>query len=118
MAVIPTQIGHYRIHREIGRGGMGVVHLARDTLLQRDVAIKMLPEDLASNEDRLSRFEREARLLASLNHANIAAIYGLEEVDGVRYLRARDMCRAERVCRLGRRTVGRVRFQPGRGKTR
>ncbi len=86
MAVIPRQIGHYQIHREIGRGGMGVVHLARDTLLQRDVAIKMLPEDLAGDEDRLSRFEREARLLASLNHANVAAVYGLEEVDGVRYL--------------------------------
>jgi Tol biopolymer transport system component len=86
MTVIPRQIGHYQIHREIGRGGMGVVHLARDTKLQRDVAIKMLPENLAGDVDRLSRFEREARLLASLNHANVAAVYGLEEVDGVRYL--------------------------------
>ena len=86
MTILPRQIGHYQIHREIGRGGMGVVHLARDTVLQRDVAIKMLPENLAGDVDRLSRFEREARLLASLNHANVAAVYGLEEVDGVRYL--------------------------------
>ncbi len=86
MSVVPRQIGHYEIHREIGRGGMGIVHLARDTMLQRDVAIKMLPDDLAADEERLSRFEREARLLASLNHANVAAVHGLEEVDGVRYL--------------------------------
>ena len=65
---------------------MGVVHLARDTRLDRDVAIKALPEDLADDPDRLARFEREAKVLASLNHPSIAAIYGLEEVDGRRYL--------------------------------
>jgi serine/threonine protein kinase len=65
---------------------MGVVFLARDTRLDRDVAIKALPLELADDADRLSRFEREARTLASLNHPNIASIYGLEEVDGKRYL--------------------------------
>ena len=81
-----SRIGPYEITREIGRGGMGVVYLARDTKLDRDVAIKTLPDELAQDEDRLQRFEREAKLLASLNHANIASIYGLEEVDGKRYL--------------------------------
>ena len=84
--MVPTEIGPYEITREIGRGGMGVVYLARDTTLDRDVAIKCLPDELAQDEDRLRRFEREAKLLASLNHPNIASIYGLEEVDGKRYL--------------------------------
>ena len=81
-----TTIGPYTITREIGRGGMGVVYLARDMKLDRDVAIKALPEELAQDADRLARFEREAKLLASLNHANIATIHGLEEVNGKRYL--------------------------------
>jgi serine/threonine-protein kinase len=82
----PGQIGPYRMEREIGRGGMGVVYLARDTTLDRDVAIKTLPDELSDDPERLSRFEREAKALASLNHSNIASIYGLEEVDGKRYL--------------------------------
>ena len=86
MADIPQQIGPYQITREIGRGGMGVVYLARDTKLDRDVAIKCLPDELSDDADRLARFEREAKLLASLNHPNIATIHGLEEVDGKRYL--------------------------------
>ncbi|MHC4975445.1 MAG: protein kinase domain-containing protein [Planctomycetota bacterium] len=81
-----SQIGPYTIEREIGRGGMGVVYLARDTRLDRDVAIKSLPEHLASEPERLARFEREARTLASLSHANVAGIYGVEERDGARYL--------------------------------
>lgn len=76
------QIGPYTITRELGRGGMGVVYLARDTRLDRDVAIKLLPHHLASDPDRLERFQREAKILASLNHASIGAIYGLEEADG------------------------------------
>lgn len=84
--VPPTRIGPYEIHREIGRGGMGVVFAARDTRLDRDVAIKALPELLARSPDRLARFQREARLLASLNHPHIASIYGLEEIDGRSYL--------------------------------
>jgi serine/threonine-protein kinase len=80
------RIGPYEVLHEIGRGGMGVVHLARDTKLDREVAIKCLPDDLADDAERLARFEREAKTLASLNHTNIASIYGLEEVDGQRYL--------------------------------
>jgi eukaryotic-like serine/threonine-protein kinase len=76
----------YEIGAQIGAGGMGVIYRARDTKLQRDVAIKVLPEALAHDPERLARFEREARTLASLNHPNIGAIYGLEEVDGVRAL--------------------------------
>src|SRR3989454_2237731 len=79
-------IGPYKVDREIGRGGMGVVFLARDTRLGRTVALKALPDDVAFDPDRLERFEREARVLASLNHPNIAAIYGLEESEGRRYL--------------------------------
>ena len=86
MAGIPQQIGPYAIIREIGRGGMGVVYLAHDTKLDREVAIKCLPDELSDDADRLARFEREAKLLASLNHPNIATIYGLEEVEGRRYL--------------------------------
>jgi len=79
-------IGPYKVDREIGRGGMGVIFLAHDTRLGRTVALKALPDDVASDTDRLQRFEREARVLASLNHPNIAAIYGLEEAEGRRYL--------------------------------
>ena len=78
--------GKYRILEEIGRGGMGVVHLAEDTKLGRKVAIKILPETFTADPERLARFEREARVLASLNHPNIAAIYGVEEADSRRFL--------------------------------
>ena len=80
------QIGPYEITQEIGRGGMGVVYLAHDTKLDRDVAIKCLPDDFVDDQDRLSRFQREAKALAALNHTNIASIYGLEEVDSKQYL--------------------------------
>ena len=86
MNSIPTQIGPYEITREIGRGGMGVVYLARDTKLDRDVAIKALPPELAEDADRLERFDREAKLLASLNHPHIATIHGLESAGGNQYL--------------------------------
>lgn len=76
---IPTTIGPYRVEREIGRGGMGVVYLARDQRLDRAVAIKALPPEFASDPSRLARFQREARVVASLSHPNIAAIFGLEE---------------------------------------
>jgi eukaryotic-like serine/threonine-protein kinase len=81
-----SQIGAYPIERELGRGGMGVVYLGRDTRLDRPVAIKVLPDALADDAERLARFEREARILASLRHANIAGIYALEESDGRRFL--------------------------------
>jgi serine/threonine-protein kinase len=78
--------GKYRVLEEIGRGGMGVVYMAEDTKLIRKVAIKVLPEIFTADPERLARFEREARVLASLNHPNIAAIYGVEEADGKRFL--------------------------------
>ena len=74
-----TKIGPYEITAPLGAGGMGEVYRASDTKLRREVAIKILPGELAQFPDRLARFEREAHLLASLNHPNIAAIYGLEE---------------------------------------
>lgn len=77
--MIGKTLSHYRIDAKLGAGGMGVVYRARDTKLGRDVAIKILPADFAADEDRLARFQREARLLASLNHSQIAAIYGLGE---------------------------------------
>ncbi|MCA9309994.1 MAG: protein kinase [Phycisphaerales bacterium] len=80
------RIGPYDILREIGRGGMGIVHLAIDTRLDRHVAIKALPEELASDRVRLERFEREARMLAQLNHPNIVGIHGVEEQEGQQYL--------------------------------
>jgi len=70
---------HYRLVEKIGEGGMGVVWKAVDTILDREIAIKILPETLGGDAERLARFEREAKLLASLNHANIATIHGLHE---------------------------------------
>jgi serine/threonine-protein kinase len=81
-----TSLLHYTIAEKIGEGGMGVVWRATDTTLDRDVAIKVLPEILAGDPGRLTRFEREAKLLASLNHPNIAAVYGLHEQQGVRFI--------------------------------
>lgn len=83
---IPASIGPYPIERELGRGGMGVVYLARDPRLNRPVAIKVLPEEVARDPMRLSRFEREARTLAALNHKNVGLIYGLEQVGEQRLL--------------------------------
>src|SRR6185295_10474675 len=78
-----TRIGAYEVTSQLGEGGMGVVFRARDTRLLRDVAIKLLPDHFADDPDRLSRLQREAQLLASLNHPNIAQIYGLEQVGNV-----------------------------------
>jgi Tol biopolymer transport system component/predicted Ser/Thr protein kinase len=80
--MIGATIGHYRVDALIGRGGMGEVYRARDLRLDREVALKVLPIEVAQDPDRRSRFEREARLLASLQHQNIASIYGFEELDG------------------------------------
>src|SRR6266571_2606670 len=83
MTITPgTRIGPYEVTSPLGEGGMGVVYRARDTQLQRDVAVKLLPDHFANDPDRLSRFQREAQLLASLNHPNIAQIYGLEQTSG------------------------------------
>ena len=80
---VGRQLGPYAILSPLGAGGMGEVYRARDSKLGRDVAIKILPRIFTSDPDRLARFEREARLLASLNHPHIGAIYGLEDVDGI-----------------------------------
>ncbi len=80
------RVGPYEVIGLIGQGGMGEVWQARDTKLDRDVALKVLPEAFTSDPDRLARFEREAKVLASLNHPNIGSIYGLEEAEGVRAL--------------------------------
>ena len=77
------RLGPYEILSAIGAGGMGEVYRARDTRLNRDVAIKVLPEVFADDADRMARFEREARVLAALNHPHIAAIYGVEESNSV-----------------------------------
>src|SRR5213082_3002406 len=78
-----TKLGRYEIRAQLGVGGMGEVYRARDEKLNRDVAIKILPEAFAQDSDRLARFKREAQVLASLNHPNIASIYGLEESNGL-----------------------------------
>src|SRR6266536_1672023 len=80
------KLGPYEILGPLGAGGMGEVYRARDTRLDRLVAIKALPDAFARDPTRLARFQREARLLASLMHPNVAAIHGLEEADGAPYL--------------------------------
>src|ERR1700704_7049196 len=81
-----TKLGSYEVVAPIGAGGMGEVYRARDTKLGRDVAIKVLPEAFAHDADRLSRFQREAKMLAALNHPNIATIHGLEQSGDTSYL--------------------------------
>ena len=86
MGLVGTKLGAYEISAPIGAGGMGEVYRARDTRLGRDVALKVLPEAFAQDAERLARFRREAQVLASLNHPNIAAIYGFEDSGGVHAL--------------------------------
>ncbi|MBN1569741.1 MAG: protein kinase [Acidobacteria bacterium] len=83
--MIGTTLGHYRITSQLGKGGMGEVYVVDDLNLNRKVALKFLPEAFADDPERMARFEREARLLASLNHPNISAIYGLEQAEGKRF---------------------------------
>jgi serine/threonine-protein kinase len=84
--VIGSKLGVYEITALVGKGGMGEVYRGRDTKLKRDVAIKILPEEFSRDADRISRFQREAEVLASLNHPNIAAIYDVQEAEGSRFL--------------------------------
>ena len=83
---VGSRLGHHDVTALIGEGGMGQVHQATDTKLNRQVALKILPEVFATDPDRLARFEREATVLASLNHPNIGHIYGLEEAEGQKAL--------------------------------
>ncbi len=84
--MIGKTLAHYEVIGLLGKGGMGEVYRARDTKLGREVAIKVLPKELSGDPERAARFEREARTLASLQHPNVASIYGFEEVDGQRFL--------------------------------
>src|SRR6476659_6660802 len=84
--MIGTKLAHYEITSHLGTGGMGEVYQATDSKLGRSVAIKLLPEAFAHDSGRAARFEREARVLASLNHPNIAVIYGVEEYGGRKFL--------------------------------
>ena len=81
-----SKLAHYEVLEPIGKGGMGEVYRARDGKLGRDVAIKILPEEFSQDQERLARFEREARILAQLDHANIATLHGLEEHEGRQFL--------------------------------
>src|SRR3989454_3669190 len=83
---VGQQLGSYEITAWIGKGGMGEVYRARDAKVKRDVAIKILSDEFSHDPERVSRFQREAEVLASLNHPNIAAIYDLQEANGSRYL--------------------------------
>jgi serine/threonine-protein kinase len=84
--MIGTKVAHYEITSHLGSGGMGDVYQASDSKLGRDVAIKFLPESFARDNERVVRFEREARVLAALNHPNIAAIYGMEQAASRKFL--------------------------------
>ncbi len=83
---VGARLGHYEVTAKLGEGGMGEVWRATDTQLNRDVALKILPDAFATDPDRLARFQREAQVLASLNHPNIAQIHGTEEAEGTRAL--------------------------------
>jgi len=114
MALAPgTRFGSYEVVEQIGAGGMGEIYRATDTKLGREVAIKTLPAALASDTDRLARFEREAKLLAALNHPHIAAVYGLDDHEGSLYI-AMELVEGETLeenlpCRSPKRSKPRTR---------
>jgi serine/threonine-protein kinase len=104
--MIGKTLGHYRVGEQLGRGGMGEVYVADDLNLNRKVALKFIPDAFTGDPERMARFEREAKLLASLNHPNIAAIHGLEQAEGKRFI-VMELVEGET---LARRLVG----APGR----
>ena len=110
MELSGQQIGHYRVHEELSRGGMGIVYRATDTRLNRDVALKVLPEDLTNDPDRRRRFLQEAQAASALEHPHIAVIYEADEVGGRAYI-AMELIRGEKLSDLlkrGRPPVARV----------
>jgi serine/threonine protein kinase len=112
-----SRVGSYEIVARIGAGGMGEVFRAHDTRLNRDVAIKVLPAAFAHDRERVARFRREAQVVASLNHPNIAAIYGLEEANGVAGL-ALELVEGEDLAeRLARGPVPSTRPSPSPGRS-
>jgi serine/threonine protein kinase len=106
-----TRLGAYEVLAAIGKGGMGEVYRARDTKLGREVAIKVLPEELAADAERVARFEREAKLLASLNHPNIASIYGFESPRPGPSAERSGVAKPD-VAGVGSRDTGACRVQP------
>ena len=84
--MIGRTLAHYKILEKIGSGGMGDVYLAQDTKLDRKVALKVLPPELAENEERRARFQREAKAIAALDHPNIVQVYSVEESDGIHFI--------------------------------
>src|SRR2546421_433923 len=106
MAIAPgTRLGRYEIRSKIGEGGMGEVYLAQDKKLDRKVALKILPAEVASNPERMGRFVQEAKAAAALNHPHIAHVYEIDEADG-RHFIAMEFVDGEtlRECILGRQT--------------
>ena len=120
MSLTPgTRIGHYDIRSSLGTGGMGEVYRATDTKLGRDVALKVLPADMASHPDRLERFRREAKALAALDHPGIVTVHSVEEADGRHFLtmqlvEGRSLDRAIAARRPARRADRRDRDRAGR----
>ena len=111
--MIGRQLGPYTIVASLGAGGMGEVYRAHDSKLRRDVAIKILPSHFTTDPERRSRFAREARLLATLNHPHIGAIYGLEDIDGVAALDPR-VGRGPHPCRSSRARTAAASPRPSR----
>ena len=100
-----TKLGHYEILASLGAGGMGEVYRARDTKLEREVAIKLLLEEVATDPERLARFEREARVLASLNHNSIATLHGFERDSDTSFL-VMELVEGQTLAdRIGRRAI-------------
>ena len=85
--LVGRTISHYEIVEELGSGAMGVVYAAFDTRLEREIAIKILPEDVSSDPERIARFDREAKAVAALNHPNIVTVHSVEEVPGAPHFR-------------------------------
>ena len=116
--MIGQALAHYRVTSAIGAGGMGEVYRATDTKLGREVALKVLPVEVAQDPERLARFRREAQLLAALNHPGIAAIHGLEEAEG-QLFRVLELVDGEDLAaRLKRGALPRLRVRPSWSRDR